>query len=91
MNVRGIIASYLLSPLSKISNPEITTQFKIVKDSNSNRVYDLKINKTITITLYSNLLAFRDTGKEFELKGDLSKMITNRNYKVVFASLAEKK
>ena len=91
MNVRGIIASYLLSPLSKISNPEITTHFKIVKDSNSNRVNDLKINKTIPITLYSNLLTFRDTGKEFEIKGDLLKMITNRNYKVDFASLAEKK
>ena len=68
MNDRGILASYLMSPLSKITNPENTTQFKLVKDSNSNRVNDLKINKTIPITLYNNLLTFRDTGKEFELK-----------------------
>ena len=28
MNVRGILASYLMSSLSKITNPEITTLFK---------------------------------------------------------------
>ena len=37
------------------------------------------------------MLTFRDTGKEFELKGDLLKMITNNNYCVVHASLAYKK
>ena len=51
MNDRGILASYLMSPLSKITNPENTTQFKLVKDSTSNRVNDLKINKTVPITL----------------------------------------
>ena len=38
MNDRGILASYLLSPLCKITNSENTTQFKLVKDSNSNRI-----------------------------------------------------
>ena len=78
MNDRGILASYLISPVYKITNPENSTQFKLVKDSNSNRVNDLKINKTIPITLYNNFLTFRDTGKEFELKGDLLKRITNK-------------
>ena len=91
MNDRGILASYLMSPLSKITNPENTTQFKLVKDSNSNRVNDLKINKTIPITLYNNLLTFRDTSKEFELEGDFLKMITNKNYNVDLARLADKK
>ena len=40
-----------MSPLSKITNPEIASQFKLKKDSNSNRVNDLKINKTVPITL----------------------------------------
>ena len=31
MNDRGILAIYLLSPLSKKTNLEITTQFKLVK------------------------------------------------------------
>ena len=91
MNDRGILATYLMSPLSKITNPENTTQFKLVKDTNSNRVNDLNINNSIPITLYNNLLTFRDTGKEFELKGDLLKMITNKNYNVDLASLADKK
>ena len=91
MNDRGILASYLLTPLSKISNPEDTTQFKLVKDSTSNRVNDLKINNSIQITLHNDLLTFRDTNKHFELKGDLSKMITNKNYNVNLASLSDKK
>ena len=80
-----------MSPLSKITNPEIASQFKLVKDSNSNRVNDLKINKTIPITLYNNMLTFRDSIKQFELKGDLLKMMTNKNYNVNLASLQDKK
>ena len=91
MNDRGILASYLMSPLSKITNPENSTQFKLVKDSSSNRVNDLLIHNTIPITLYNNLLTFRDTGKEFELKGNLLKMITNKNVNVDLASLSDKK
>ena len=43
------------------------------------------------LTLYNTLLTFRDTGKEFELKGDLLKKITNKNYNVDLASSANKK
>ena len=91
MNGRGILATYLMSTLSKITNPENASQFKLVKDSNSNRVNDLKKNKTIPITLHDNLLTFRDTTKQFALKGDLLKMITNKKYNVDLASLPDKK
>ena len=91
MNDRGIIASYLLSPLAKITNPENSTQFKLVKDSSSNRVNDLLIHNSIPLTLQDNLLTFRDSNKQFELKGDLLKMITNKNYNVDLASLSDKK
>ena len=37
------------------------------------------------------MLTFRDIGKDFELKGGLLKMITNKNYNVDLASLADKK
>ena len=80
-----------MSPLFKITNPENASQFKLVKDSNSNIVSDLKINRTIPITLYNNMLTFRDTSKEFELKEDLLKMITNKNHNVDLASLQDKK
>ena len=91
MNDRGILATYLMSPLSRITNPENSSQFKLVKDSSSNRVNDLKINKTIPITLYGNMLTFRDTNKQFKLKGDLLEMITNSKFNVLLASLADKK
>ena len=71
MNDRGILATYLMSPLSRITNPENSTQFKLVKDPSSNRVNDLLINNTIPITLFGNILTFGDTNKQFELKGDL--------------------
>ena len=91
MNDRGILATYLMSPLSRITNPENSSQFKLVKDPSSNRVNDLKINKTIPITLYGNMLTFRDTSKQFELKGDLLEMITNDKFNVDLASLSDKK
>ena len=52
MNDRGRIASYLLSPLSKMTSLENTSQFNLVKDSNSNRVSELLIHNTIPVTLY---------------------------------------
>ena len=91
MNDRGLLASYLISPLSKITYPENTSQFRLVKVSNSNRVNDLLIKNTKPITEHNNLLTFRDTGKVFELKGDLLKIIANKNYNVNLARLADKK
>ena len=90
-NDGGIIASCLSSPLSKITNPKNSTQFKLIKDSSSNRVNDLKKDNSKPITLHNNLLTILDTNKQFELKGDLLKIITNKNYNVDHASLADKK
>ena len=79
VNDKGIIASYLMSPPSKVTNLENTSQFTLVKAPDSNKVNDLLINKTIPVTLFNNLLKFRDTDKEFDLQGDLLKMMTNKN------------
>ena len=43
MNDRGIKTSYPWSPYSKITDPECTSQFNFLKDSNSNRTIDLLI------------------------------------------------
>ena len=91
MNDRGILATYLMSPLSRITNPENSSQFKLVKDHNSNRVNYLLMKNKIPITLYGNMLTFRDTNKQFKLKGDLLEMITNSKFNVDHASLANKK
>ena len=87
----GILASYLLSPLSEITNPENSTQFKLVKEPNSNRVNDLLLKNKKPITLYGNILTFRDTGKEFELTGDLLEMITKCKYIFDLASFQDRK
>ena len=81
LNDRGIITQGLLSPLSEITNPEQSSQFKLVKDPQSNGVIDLLINKTIAVTLYNNLFTFRDIDKKFKKQGDLLNMITNKNSK----------
>ena len=91
MKERGIIAYFLLSPLSKITNPENSSPFNFINDFNSNRIIDLLIHDSILITLHNNLLTFRDTGQGFELKRDLLKLITNKNYNVDHASLSDKK
>ena len=88
---RSILESYFISPLFKKTNPENTTQFKLVKNSSSNRVNDLLLNNTILITLHDNMLTFRETGRKFELKGDLLEMITNKNYNVDLTKLSDKK
>ena len=49
------------------------------------------IHSTVPITFYNNLLIFRDTGRELELKCDLLKLITNKNYNVDRASLPDRK
>ena len=91
LNDRDKLPSYLMSPLSKITNLENTSQIKLIKDSSSNGVNHLLIHSSIPITLHDNLLTFRDTGKIIEMKGDLLKMITNKNYNVDLASLPDKK
>ena len=91
MNDRGILATYLMSPLSRITNLDNTSQFRLVRDHNSNRVNDILMKNKRPITLYGNMLTFRDTNKQFELKGDLLEMITNSKFNVDLASLSDKK
>ena len=52
MKYKGILSSHLLSPLSKITNPDQTSQFEILMNPNSNRVSDLLLNKTKLVTLH---------------------------------------
>ena len=82
---RGIPASYLLSPLYKMTNPEHTSQHKLVKGPDLNRVNDLLINKAKPVTIHDNLLTFYDTDKVQVGKNPV-KLITNNNYNVDLAN-----
>ena len=90
MKDSGVLASYWLLSLFKVTNPEHTSQFKLVKDPDSNRVKDLLINRIKPVTPYGNLLTLSDADKKFELEGDALKMITNKNYKIALAKLRDK-
>ena len=78
MNDRGIITSYLLSPLSKNTKPVNTRQLELVKSLQSNRANVSLINKTVPVTLYNILLIFRDTDNKFRISIDLLKMMTKK-------------
>ena len=66
-----MISPYLASSLVVLFTPENTSQFKLVKDQNSFEIYDFFLNTNLPVTLYSSMLAFRDTNKSFKLDGDL--------------------
>ena len=91
MNDRGKLASFLMSPLSKLTNPEHTGQFKLLEDPRSNRVNDLLIHYTKPVALYINLLTFSDIDEKFEIQGDLLKTVTDGNYNVDLANSQDRK
>ena len=75
-----MIAPYLTSSLVNLFTPENKSQFRLRKDPNSTKMNDFLIHRSIPVTLFSNMLLFRDSNKSFKLEGDLLKLKTN--YKV---------
>ena len=89
MNVRDITAFFRWH-LSKVIRLEVASQYKVVKDPTSNRLNVLLKNKTKPVFLYNKLSTSRDTDEQFELQGDLLKLITNLYY-VELAKISDKK
>ena len=81
-----MLASYLMSPITKNTNPGISTQINLANDSTSNRFNDLKSHNSKPFVLQKNLITFLDTCKVFELKGDILEMVINKKYNVDLAS-----
>ena len=91
MDANGMIASYLTIPLAEAFKKDNKSQFRIRKDSNSTKLNDFLIHGTIPITIYSNMLTFRDTKKTFRLENDLLKVITNHKFNVDHSNPQDKK
>ena len=53
-----------------------------MKDPNSIRMNDFLIVGGIPVSLYSNMLTFRDSNKSFQLDGDLLKTMTQNDFNV---------
>ena len=91
MDEKGMIAPYLVSSLSNVFNLENKSQFRLRKDPNSIKINDFLIHRGIPVTLFSNMIIFRDCNKSFKLEGDLLKLITNHKFNAGHSSPQDKK
>ena len=82
MNDEGMIAPYSAPSLVNLFKPEKKSQFRLMKDFNSTKKIDFLIHGNIPVTLYSNMLTFRDSNKSFKLDGDLLETMTNYKFNV---------
>ena len=78
MNDKGLIDSSLI----EVIKSDNKGQFRLTKDPNSTKPNDFLINEKVPVTIFSNMLTFRDTKKVFKIEGDLYKLITDYKFNV---------
>ena len=78
MNDKGLIDSSLI----EVIKSDNKGQFRLTKDPNSTKPNDFLINEKVPVTIFSNMLTFRDTKKVFKIEGDLYKVITDYKFNV---------
>ena len=88
---KGLIAPYLASSLVEVFKSDNKSQFRLRKDPKSTKMNDFLIHGQIPITLFSNMLTFRDTNKTFRLEGDLLKVMTNYKFNVDHSNQQDRK
>ena len=91
MDEKGMIAPYLTSSLVYLFNSENKSQFRLRKDPNSTKMNDFLIHRGIPVTLFSNMITFRDSNKSSKLEGDLLKLITDYKFNAEYSSPQDKK
>ena len=90
MDEKGMIASYLASSLVEVFKKVNKSQFRLRKDPNSTKLNDFLIHGSIPVTIFSNMITFRDSKKTFKL-GDLLKVITNYKFNVDHSNQQDRK
>ena len=91
MNDKGMIAPYLTTSLVEVFKKDNKSHFRLRKDHNSTKMNDFLIHGTIPVTIFSNMITFRDSNKTFRLEGDLLKLITNHKFNADHSSPQDKK
>ena len=91
MDEKGLIVPYLASSLVNLFKPENKSQFRLRKDTNSNKLNIFLIHRGIPVTLFSNVITFRDSNKSFKLEGDPLKLITDYKFNADHSSPQDKK
>ena len=91
LNDRGLIAPNLASTLVNLFKPENKSRFRLIKDLNSTKMNDFLINGGIPVTLFSNMLPFKDSSKSFKIDGELSETMTNYDFNVNLSNPEDQK
>ena len=91
MNDKGLIAPYLASPLVEVFKSDYKSQFRLRKDPDSTKMNDFLIHGKIPVTIFSNMINFRDSNKTLKLEGDLLKVITNHKFIVHHSDQQDRK
>ena len=91
MDEKGLIAPYLTSSLVEVFKKDNKSQFRLRTHPNSTKMNDFLIHGTIPVTIFSNMITFRDSNKSFRLEGDLLKTITNHKFNADNSSQQDKK
>ena len=82
MNDKGLIVPFSAFSLVNIFKPENKSQFGLKKELKSTKVNDLLIYDCIPVSLFSNMITFRNSIKSFKLDGDLLETMTNYDFNV---------
>ena len=61
MNDKGIIAPYLTTSLVEVFKKDNKSQFRLRKDPDSTKINGFLIHGTIPVTIFSNMITFRDS------------------------------
>ena len=78
MNDKGLIDSSLIEVLKSDNKG----QFRLIKAPNSTKPNDFLNNEKVPVTIFNNMLTFRETNKIFKLERDLYKVLTDYKFNV---------
>ena len=80
MKRNGVIDSILIRPIAKYLVPSNKSQFRLHDGPDSDNWNDYIMNGE-KVTNFDNKLVFKNSGKNFTLRGDALKMITDYKFK----------
>ena len=91
LNDKGMIAPFLVSSLVEVFKSDNKSQFRLRKDPDSTKRNDFLIHGKIPVTIFSNMITFRESNKTFKLEGDVLKVITNHKFNVDHSNQQDRK
>ena len=91
MDDKGLIAPYLASSLVNPFKVENQSQFSFKNDLVSTKMNNFLMKDDIPVTLFSNMISFRDSNKFFKLDEDQLETMTNYDFNVSHSNPKDQK